>query len=318
MKQFLKDWMLPLAMIAGALAYLACRAVPFLLAERELILGAVAIVQPTLIFCMLYLVFCRIDFSKLRIPEWTIWLIIIQGGAYCALMCLTRILPVEGHRVVVESAMLCMICPTATSASVVVRKLGGAPQDVVVYTIFISLLVSVLVPVTVPIMHPSSEINFVSASLKLLAKVFPLLLCPMIAGYITSRWMKRFCAVITRNPDLSFYLWAVALSLAIATTTRSIFHNTISHFYVVAIALASLVSCGVQFYLGKRIGRVYGDSITAGQSLGQKNTVLVIWMGYTFFTPVTSIAGGFYSVWHNVVNSYQLYRNNHQKSQKKG
>ena len=49
------------------------------------------------------------------------------------------------------------------------------------------------------------------------------------------------------------------------------------------------------------------DSITAGQALGQKNTVFAIWMGFTFFTPITSIAGGFYSVWHNIVNSYQLY-----------
>lgn len=63
-----------------------------------------------------------------------------------------------------------------------------------------------------------------------------------------------------------------------------------------------------QFYFGRRIGRRYGDTITAGQSLGQKNTVLAIWMGYTFFTPVTAIAGGFYSIWHNLVNSYQLYR----------
>lgn len=34
-------------------------------------------------------------------------------------------------------------------------------------------------------------------------------------------------------------------------------------------------------------------------------------MGYTFFTPVTAIAGGFYSIWHNLVNSYQLYRSKH-------
>jgi BASS family bile acid:Na+ symporter len=25
-------------------------------------------------------------------------------------------------------------------------------------------------------------------------------------------------------------------------------------------------------------------------------------------TPVVSIVGGFYSVWHNVINSYQLYQ----------
>ena len=58
---------------------------------------------------------------------------------------------------------------------------------------------------------------------------------------------------------------------------------------------------------GKKIGRRYDDSISSGQALGQKNTVFAIWMGYTFFTPVTAVAAGFYSVWHNVVNSYQLY-----------
>ena len=31
-------------------------------------------------------------------------------------------------------------------------------------------------------------------------------------------------------------------------------------------------------------------------------------MAYTFLTPITAIAGGFYSVWHNIFNSYQLYR----------
>ena len=63
----------------------------------------------------------------------------------------------------------------------------------------------------------------------------------------------------------------------------------------------------MQFWLGRKIGARYEDKITAGQALGQKNTVLAIWIGYTFFTPITAIAGGFYSIWHNVFNSYQLY-----------
>ena len=46
----------------------------------------------------------------------------------------------------------------------------------------------------------------------------------------------------------------------------------------------------------------------AGQSLGQKNTVFAIWMGYTFMTPETAIVGGLYSIWHNIYNSWQLYR----------
>ena len=74
------------------------------------------------------------------------------------------------------------------------------------------------------------------------------------------------------------------------------------------IALVSLVCCVLQFAVGKYVGSRYGDTVTAGQALGQKNTVLIIWISYTFFTPITSIAGGFYSVWHNLINSWQLYQ----------
>ena len=52
--------------------------------------------------------------------------------------------------------------------------------------------------------------------------------------------------------------------------------------------------------------------VTAGQSLGQKNTVFAIWMGYTFMTPETAIVGGLYSIWHNLYNSWQLYRHSQQ------
>lgn len=53
-------------------------------------------------------------------------------------------------------------------------------------------------------------------------------------------------------------------------------------FVEVLIALAGLAACCVQFYLGKRIGGHYNDRISGGQALGQKNTVLAIWMSYTY------------------------------------
>ena len=79
------------------------------------------------------------------------------------------------------------------------------------------------------------------------------------------------------------------------------------------IAVVSLVCCLGQFAFGRFIGRRNGEIITGGQSLGQKNTVFAIWFAYTFLTPVTAIAGGFYSLWHNLVNTRQLYRHNHEK-----
>jgi BASS family bile acid:Na+ symporter len=95
--------------------------------------------------------------------------------------------------------------------------------------------------------------------------------------------------------------------MAIAVTTRSIANSNVSITTLIGIALVTLVCCWTQFTIGRRIGRSSGDQIAAGQAIGQKNTVFAIWMAYTFLTPITAIAGGCYSVWHNIFNSYQLY-----------
>ena len=74
------------------------------------------------------------------------------------------------------------------------------------------------------------------------------------------------------------------------------------------IALAGLATCCLQFYFGKRIGSAYHDRISAGQALGQKNTVLAVWMAQSFLNPISSIAPTAYIVWQNFVNSYQIYK----------
>jgi BASS family bile acid:Na+ symporter len=42
--------------------------------------------------------------------------------------------------------------------------------------------------------------------------------------------------------------------------------------------------------------------------LGQKNTVLAIWMAATYLNPLTTIAPGSYVVWQNTINSWQLWK----------
>lgn len=306
---FLRNWMLPIAMLSGALAYIIYINLPALASTHAFARSAVSVLQPLLIFTMLFLSFCRVRVSDLRPCRWHIWLLIIQVGSFALLALVSMLLPRDAdYRILVESAMLCLICPTATAAAVVVRKLGGNSANVITYTVLINLMTALAVPVFVPLVHPQSGVSFVSAFLLIMGKVFPLLLCPLIAAFLVRYLLPALHRFLLKFQDLPFYLWAVALSIAIAMTTRSIYHTHLSLSYQVAIAVISLVACFMQFYFGKKIGRQYGDSITAGQALGQKNTVLAIWMGYTFFTPITAIAGGFYSVWHNLANSWQLYK----------
>ncbi len=303
--------MLVISMIVGVAGYFIFINVPALERHHVLANRAVSALQPALIFCMLFLTFCKINLKHIRLCRWHLWLLLVQCGLFTAIGCALMLMPHSGLRVVLEGAMLCLICPTATASAVVTRKLGGDVNHITTYIILINLAVSIVVPAIVPYVHPDGSISMIAASLLILGQVFPLLLMPLALAILVRYLMPKAHAWLLRYPDLAFYLWAVALSLAIAVTTRSIVHSTVSVDTQLWLVAVSAVCCVAQFWIGRHIGANYGDTVTAGQALGQKNTVFAIWLGYTFFTPVTAIVGGFYSIWHNLINTYQLYRHEH-------
>lgn len=331
--------MLPIAMTVGASSYLLYRSIPALHRFGSVLSDAVGILQPLFIFAMLFLTFCRIEPRDLKPHRWHWWLLLIQGGMFTILgmaaVWIIRILPSDSHDwvVLIESAMLCFICPTATAAAVVTRKLGGDVAGITTYTILINLVAAALVPLIVPLIHPMAGMDFWSAFSLIMAKVFPLLIMPCLAAWLVRYLFPELHKWLLRFPDLAFYLWACALALAIAVTTKSIAGSQMSLFMLLLISLLSLVCCILQFILGRFVGSCYKPRfrrsdetivdasgltseqrgrririVTAGQSLGQKNTVFAIWMGYTFMTPETAIVGGLYSIWHNLYNSWQMYR----------
>ena len=308
---FVKDWMLLLAMAAGAAVYLIYINIPSLSGFGPALYDAVTALQPVLLFILLFLAFCRISPKDMRPRKWQLWLLLFQAAVFFGLVSLDVFLR-DGHwKVMLESAMLMFICPTATAAAVVTGKLGGDMPGITTYMILVNLVTAISVPLAVPLVHPAEGISFIVSFSMIMAKVFPLLICPCILAWIVRFTMPKLHRKIVRYEDLPFYIWAVNLMLAILMTTRSIVHSTVPAGYQIGIAAVSLACCALQFWTGRMIGKRYGASVTAGQALGQKNTVFAIWMGYTFMTPVTSIAGGFYSIWHNAFNSWQLYRKRH-------
>lgn len=305
---FLKNWTLPIAMLAGVASYFIYTAIPALDSTRQAVLSFLAVLQPSLIFLMLFLTFCKVEPRDLRLSPWQGWLLLFQATAFLLGALLLHLMPDTHWRIVVEGGMLCMICPTATAAAVVTRKLNGNAGTLTTYTILINLTAAVLVPAIVPLVHPATDASFLQTFLTIAGRLFPLLFGPFLLAMLLRHISPKTTERISQYRDLAFYLWAVALALAIAVTTRSIVHSTCPWTYQLGIAAVSLLACILQFAAGRYVGRRYGDTISATQACGQKNTVFAIWMGYTFMTPVTSIAGGFYSIWHNVYNSWQLMR----------
>lgn len=76
----------------------------------------------------------------------------------------------------------------------------------------------------------------------------------------------------------------------------------------ILVAVGALLVCVTQFLVGRKIGRHFDDTVAGGQGLGQKNTILAIWMAQTYLNPIASIGPGSYVLWQNIVNSYQVWR----------
>ena len=322
-KTRIKEWILPLAMLTGASAYLIYHSLPETFHKAGPLLEDIAgFLQPMMIFAMLFLTFCRVEPKGLKPRKWHLWLLLIQVGMFTLLgtvvYVLMNYLPHVGSNPVllIESAMVCLICPTATAAAVVTRKLGGDVAGITTYTVLINIVVAVLVPLIVPMLHPFGGMSFGLAFSLILAKIFPLLILPCLAAWLVRYLLPGLHAKLLEYPDLAFYIWTVALTLAISMTVRYIVKSDIGPGLMSLVGLVSLSSCAFQFYIGRRIGGKLSaenpsetdERVTAGQSLGQKNTVFAIWMGYTFMLPESAIAGGFYTIWHNLFNAWQMRR----------
>ena len=305
--RFYKNWALPISMLLGALSYLIYVALPLPAGTGIVARKVISIMQPTLIFAMLFLTFCKLRPTDLKPCRWHAWLLLIQVGMFSLMAALLILFPHLPGRLLVESAMICFICPTACAAAVVCAKLGGSAAHLTSYILLINIAAALAIPLIVPLVNPHEGQTFLAAFLLVLRHVFPTLICPLLLSWLIRYAMPRLARRLQNTGDTAFYLWTIALTMAIAVTTRSIANSNVSITTLIGIALVTLVCCWTHFTIGRRIGRSSGDQIAAGQAIGQKNTVFAIWIAYTFLTPITAIAGGCYSVWHNIFNSYQLY-----------
>lgn len=332
-KKFIKDWMLPIAIITGITLCLTLVFVPPLARSVEPGFSRLAKgVQPFFVGVMLFLQFNKVSPHDLRFTKWHWWLLGVQTGMFVLLGILAGLVPDGEVRILIECAMLCFICPTAAAAGVITDKLGGSLSDTVSYVVLINTVAAFLIPIVIPFVNPSAEASFIESFFAICKRVFPMLVFPLLLAWFVRYTMRRLQRFLMRYTHWAFYCWSLTLSLAVYLATKAFLGSGISLWAAALICLVSLGCCLAQFAIGKALGRRIDktlevkdvqrkgkklredhNSITAGQALGQKNTGFLIWLGYSYMTPVTSVAGGLYSIWHNIVNSYELYEQRHGK-----
>lgn len=311
---FIKDWMLPIAMVTGICTYLLLHFVPSLSVSAEPAFSGIAKnLQPVMVALMLFLQFNKISPHDLKFRRWHIWLLLFQALMFVVPALICTSIPHGNVRILIECAMLCFVCPTAAAAGVITDKLGGSLSDTVTYVVLINILAAFIIPLVIPIVHPAADVSFWSSFFAICKRVFPLLVFPLLLAWLIRYTIRPLQIFLMRYAHWAFYIWGFTLCLSIYLATKALINSGISVWIAFLICIVSLACCLVQFIIGRKAGG-REDAITAGQALGQKNSGFLIWLGFTYMTPVTSVAGGLYSIWQNLVNSWELYQQRHHKN----
>ena len=306
---FIKNWTLPVSIGTGIGVYLIFALIPALDGFATKASPVFATLLPVFMFCVLFVTFCKVDFRKMRPVAWHWWVAVFQVLCVVAVMAAILALGLHGRALVLAEALLtCIISPCASAAPVVTQKLGGNLEEMTTYTFLSNFITALMIPVCFPLLDGGREMHFLAAFSLILYKVFTVLVVPMLLAYVVKHHAKRLCQRIVSVKDLSYYLWGCSLLIVSGTTMKNIFHADTTLRFLLLIAAGSLLLCIFQFACGRTIGRRFGETVNAGQGLGQKNTAFAIWIACTYLSPLSAVGPGCYILWQNIINSIEIWR----------
>ena len=285
--------MLPIAMVVGVVFY------------KQLAVFAPLI--PYFLFVMLFITYSRVLLRDIRLTKFHYILLSIQ---YVGSI-LVYLLFFKFNTTLAQAAMICVLAPTAASAPVITGILGGNISTIAAFSFISNLSIGLLSPLFLAAIGDSSieSIAFIPSVLLIIKKVIPVLVVPFVLALVLEKVSPKLHNIVRSSQILSFYLWAIALTIVIGRVTMFIsIQDSSSYLLEIIIASTTLVICLMQFWFGRRIGSKFNRTVSGGQALGQKNTILAIWLTQTYLNPVASIGPGAYVIWQNLVNSYQLWR----------
>lgn len=205
--------------------------------------------------------------------------------------------------------MICVLAPTAVAATVVTGMLGGSVPCLAAYTLVSNLCVAIVSPVIFSLVGTQGEMSFSASLWYVCRQVGPLLLLPLAGAWILEYFIPSAHKVLKSHQSISFYLWSFSLTIVVGKTVSFIMQQDSKNYgEEFLIAFAALLLCIGQFAIGRWIGRRHGETIAGGQGLGQKNTILAIWMAQVYLSPLSSIGPAAYVLWQNSINSWQLWK----------
>ena len=243
-----------------------------------------AVLKPLIrwgMIAMLFMVYLQLDLRELK-PRFAHWVILAANLAVGIAGYL--VFKVLGNRELAWAAFFIGITPTATAAPVIMNFLNGRVGFVVSGLVITNIGVSLALLPLIPAVTGNMSWSF---ALDVFTNLVVIMVLPCVAALIVRKIRPEATAWPKKFKMLSLSIWSLLL------------------FIISAAGIAALI-CAVNFTLGYWI--VPRDLRREGsQTLGQKNTMLTLYLAMTFASPLAALGPTFYVICHNTWNACQLF-----------
>ena len=261
-----------------------------------------------LLMIMLFFAFLDIDLQPQSFQKGIVWVVLANITVAFSAYWILR--PFDLNLAL--AAFITGIAPTAIAAPVIINFIHGQVEYVVGAVLLSNVVMALVLPLALPFMvGDRMRISIWQVLEPVLITMFVPLILARLSGWLPQKTQTT----IRRGKMFSFSLWLLALFIMCSKAADFLRNDvTASLSAVLSIALISLVICIVNFGVGALLGgkRFRQES---SQSLGQKNNSFVIWIALTFINPLVAMGPTFYILYHNLYNSWQIYRFERRRSE---
>ena len=197
-------------------------------------------------------------------------------------------------------AFLVGITPTATACPAVLSYLKGRVHFAISAVIVTNIFMSIFLPLVIwQISNIQVEIS------SILGRTLILIFSPLLLGQLIQHYSPKIKKTFLEFKTFGFYAWLLVCFIAVGKASDFIRNSATDLNQIIIIGVLAAFICLLSFNLGRFAGGK-DFALEGSQTMGQKNTILTLWMSLTYFNPVIALGPIFYLVFHNLYNSYQL------------
>lgn len=215
------------------------------------------------------------------------------------------------------AGLIIILAPPANAAPAMAKILGG--NSVLTLKIFIvgHLIACLSIPLFFGYFVESQDGFFIMAK-QIFISIQPIITIPLTIAFGLRIFYPEIARRVVSFQKYTLFFWMVSVFIVLAKASHDIrgigFQSLWQSGMLPLLAGSSLVLCLLLFFSGWYVARK-DHPIEGTQSMGQKNTTLIIWIAQIYVGPVAAIGPVCYVIWQNIILSW-MSRNKKQAKNK--